>query len=376
MSATRPEPKTVRVDLGSRSYDILVGPDQISGLGARLSGMVKRPRVFVMTDETVAGLHLKPLEQSLAKAGLALHAHHIPAGESSKSFTELQRALDWLIGAGADRSDVLLALGGGVVGDLAGLTAALMKRGMALVQVPTTLLSQVDSSVGGKTAINTAQGKNLVGAFYQPRLVVADTETLSTLPERQMRAGYAEVVKYGLIDDRDFFEWLEVHGRDAMALSPEAIGEAVARSCAAKARIVAQDEREGGVRQLLNLGHTFAHALEAENGFADTLLHGEAVGCGMALALRYSARLGVAERQDSGRAEAALQAAGLTTRLPDLAGGPYTPALLADRMTQDKKARGGRVPLILARGIGQSFIHPDADLDDVRQFLEEEMVPQ
>lgn len=370
---TAPRPHhTVQVALGDRSYDIIIGAGLIEQAGEHLGALVRRPRVFIMTDDIVAQQHLPALQESLSTAGITVSAHTIPAGESSKSMPELERALGWLLDEGADRDDLLIAFGGGVVGDLAGLTAALMKRGMRLVQAPTTLLAQVDSSVGGKTAVNTRHGKNLVGAFYQPGLVLADTSILSTLPVRHIRAGYAEILKYGLIDDPDFFEWLEQHGADVMALAPDAIAEAVARSCQAKARIVAQDEREGGVRQLLNLGHTFAHALEAENGYDASLLHGEAVGCGMALALRYSARKGLMDGQDVIRAGRAIQAAGLAAHIAGLSGGPYRPPELAARMAQDKKARAGRVPLILARGIGQSFIQPDADLADVEAFLEEE----
>lgn len=375
MSADASPRSTVRVALGDRGYDILVGHGALDEAGARLSALVKRPRVFALSDETVAGLHLERLGHALDEAGLSLQTRLIRPGEASKSFAELEATLAWLIEAGADRSDVLVAFGGGVVGDLAGLAAALMKRGMGLAQVPTTLLAQVDSSVGGKTAVNTAQGKNLVGAFHQPRLVIADTALLETLPAREIAAGHAEILKYGLIDDEGFFAWLEAHGAAVAALEPAAIAEAVARSCAAKARIVAQDEREGGVRQLLNLGHTFGHALEAANGYAPSLLHGEAVGCGMALAFRYSARLGLCAPAEADRAETAIRAAGLATRIEDLGGGPYSGGDLAERMRHDKKARAGRVPLILARGVGRSFIHPDADLDDVRAFLEEEQVP-
>ncbi len=374
MTADPSSYRTVTVALGDRSYEILIGENLISEAGRHLAPLASRPRVFVMTDDTVAGLHLSALEASLTSSGISVSAHTLPAGEASKSMSELERALDWLLDAGADRDDLLIALGGGVVGDLAGLTAALMKRGMRLVQIPTTLLSQVDSSVGGKTAVNTRHGKNLVGAFYQPRLVLADTSILATLPQRHLRAGYAEILKYGLIDDANFFEWLEAHGANVIALKPDAIAEAVARSCAAKARIVAEDERESGVRQLLNLGHTFAHAMEAENGYADSLLHGEAVACGMALALRYSARQGLMAGQDVTRAARAIETAGLAAHLSALDGGPYRPPELAARMAQDKKARAGRVPLILARGIGQSFIHPDADLADVEAFLEEETI--
>ena len=363
--------RTVRVDLGARSYEIEIGAGCLAGLGATLAPTLKAARIFVLSDETVAGLHAKALEAGLASAGLSMMLKTVPAGEASKSFGQLEGVLDWLIGAGATRSDVLIALGGGVIGDLAGLAAALMKRGMRLVQVPTTLLAQVDSSVGGKTAINTRQGKNLIGAFYQPDRVVIDTDLLATLPARERAAGYAEIVKYGLLGDADFFDWLEVNGDAVMALDPAPLAEAIARSCEAKAKIVAADEREGGVRALLNLGHTFGHALEAENGYGPDLLHGEAVACGMVLAMRYSARQSLSSARDADRAETVLRRAGLPTRLTDLKGSPFAPERLVEHMKQDKKARGASVPLILVRGIGQAFVYPDADLTDVAEFLAE-----
>lgn len=374
MMADPSAPLTVNVGLGPRSYSITIGPGLMSDVGAVLSGLVKAPRIFVLTDANVAGFYLEPLENSLKPAGLIPISRIIAPGEGSKSFAELQATLDWLLDAGATRGDVLLALGGGVVGDLAGLAAALMKRGMALVQMPTTLLAQVDSSVGGKTAINTPQGKNLVGAFYQPRAVIIDTDLLATLPERERAAGYAEVVKYGLLGDAEFFDWLERYGADVMALKPGPLAEAVARSCQAKADLVAQDEREGGVRALLNLGHTFGHALEAENGYGPGLLHGEAVACGMGLALRYSVRHGLMASEAAERGEHVLRAAGLPTHIGHLGGGPYTdPGRLVDHMKQDKKARGNAVPLILTRAIGAAFIYPAADLADVEKFLRDEI---
>lgn len=373
MPETMTDIKRVRVELGDRSYDILIGDTLLRDAGKHLAALVRQPRVFVLTDETVAGLYGDTLSQSLGKAGLATHVKSVLPGERSKSWQTLGEVLDWLLDAGAGRDDVLLALGGGIVGDLAGVAASLMKRGMKFVQMPTTLLAQVDSSVGGKTAVNARQGKNLIGAFYQPQLVLAETSVLSTLPERERLAGYAEIVKYGLIDDPVFFEWLERNGQNVVALEPEALGEAVAVSCAAKARIVSQDETEAGVRALLNLGHTFGHALEAANGFQPSLLHGEAVAAGMALALRYSVRKGLMQGQDAGRAAKLLESAGLVTQLKRLNGGPYPADVLTEAMKQDKKARAGKVPLILARGLGRAFIQPDADLSDVREFLEEEL---
>ncbi|MCL4133500.1 UNVERIFIED_CONTAM: hypothetical protein GTU68_050212 [Idotea baltica] len=362
-------PLIVPVELGPRSYDILVGAGALSHLPERLSKLLQRSRVFVLTDETVAGLHLETLEQLMEANGIAVERYVVPPGEATKSMSQLEALLDWLMAAGADRSDVLIAFGGGVVGDLAGLAASLMKRGMGLVQVPTTLLAQVDSSVGGKTAVNSARGKNLIGSFYQPQLVLADSALLKTLPERQIRAGYAEIIKYGLINDAPFFAWLDEYGADVRALEPAAIAEAVARSCAAKASIVAQDEREGGVRALLNLGHTFGHALEAANNYGPELLHGEAVACGMVLALEYSQRLGLMETSDVAHARKHLAAAGFDIDISALNGGPYPATGLVDAMRQDKKVRGGQVPLILAKGIGRSFIHPNADLADVQEFL-------
>ena len=373
MSETLDVPKNVRVDLGERSYDILIGSGLLEEAGGLLARMARQPRIFVLTDGTVGGLYAGKLEKSLARAGLQMRIKAVSDGEGSKSWPVLGEVLDWLLSEGAGRDDILLALGGGIVGDLTGLAASLMKRGMRFVQMPTTLLAQVDSSVGGKTGVNAVQGKNLIGAFYQPELVIADTDVLSTLPRREALAGYAEIVKYALIDDSDFYDWLQQHGRDVVALKPQALRQAVAVSCASKARIVAADERESGVRALLNLGHTFGHALEAVNGFQPSLLHGEAVAAGMALALRYSARKGLMDAGDAAGASDLLETAGLVTHLKRLPGGPYTAAALTEAMKQDKKGRAGRIPLILARGIGQSFILPDADLADVQDFLTEEL---
>ena len=367
------EPNRVRVELDERSYDILIGGRLLARAGALMQPFLKQPRVFVLSDETVWALHGETLIAGMKAANVSVHEKVLPAGEGTKNWALLGEALDWLLQAGAGRDDVLIAFGGGVIGDLTGLAASLLKRGMQFIQVPTTLLAQVDSSVGGKTAVNSAHGKNLGGAVYQPRRGLAETEGLATLPERERRAGYAEILKYGLINDRRFFDWLMAHGENVLALEPAAIAEAVAVSCQAKADIVAQDEREGGVRALLNLGHTFGHALEAENGYRANLLHGEAVGTGMALALRYSARLGLMSAQDAEQGAAVIAASGLTAELTSLPGGPYRADALVTAMQQDKKARAGRVPLILAKGLGEAFIYPDADLSDVRAFLTEEL---
>ncbi len=366
-------PLSVRVDLGARSYDILIGAGLLARAGALIAPFVSQPRAFIISDHTVWGLHGDALRAGLAASGIEAIENILPAGEGTKNWAQLGEVLDWLLACGAGRDDVLIAFGGGVIGDLTGLAASLMKRGMKFVQMPTTLLAQVDSSVGGKTAVNSGHGKNLVGAFYQPKLVMADTEILKTLPERERRAGYAEIIKYGLINDRPFFDWLSDHGADVLALDPAAIAEAVAVSCRSKAGIVAQDEREGGVRALLNLGHTFGHALEAVNGYRPNLLHGEAVGTGMVLALRYSARLGLMTADDAETAADLIGTSGLETVLSRVPGGPYDAKALVQAMQQDKKARAGKLPLILAKGLGESFIYPDADLQDVQAFLTEEL---
>lgn len=372
MSLTVPELETVPVDLGTRSYDILVGHGALAELGPRLAPMLKQKRVFVLTDENVQAAHRARVEAALTASGVSSSWLALTPGEKTKSFTNLEAILDWLLEGGADRSDILVALGGGVIGDIAGLSASLMKRGMGFVQVPTTLLAQVDSSVGGKTAVNSPRGKNLIGAFYQPRLVIADTELLETLPARELRAGYAEIVKYGLINDPAFFDWLEANGPRVLALEADAITYAVAVSCRAKAAIVAEDETEKGVRALLNLGHTFGHALEAANDYRPDLLHGEAVSIGMALAFRYGAAAGITPPEDAARVRRILEASGLQAAIPGRQGGAYTAKQLVMLMQQDKKASGGKVPLILAKGIGKAYIHPDADLGAVETFLRSE----
>ena len=366
--------ETVRVDLGARAYDILVGHGALAELGPRLSALVKRPRAFVLTDETVMRHHKARLEAAVAGAGITLDWMALPPGEQSKTFANLGNVLDWLLAGGADRGDILIAFGGGVIGDMAGLAASLMKRGMGFVQVPTTLLAQVDSSVGGKTAVNTPRGKNLVGAFYQPLLVMADTGLLETLSERELKAGYAEILKYGLINDAPFFAWLAQQGGKVLALEPDAVREAVARSCASKAAIVVEDETETGVRQLLNLGHTFGHALEAANGYGPDLLHGEAVALGMALAFRYGAAQGITPQGDADHVTRVLDVSGLPSTLTGRDRERFTARRLTELMQQDKKARGGRVPLILARGIGAAYVHPDADLASVEAFLDRELL--
>jgi len=362
------EPTTVRVALAERSYDIVIGRNLLPRLGSSIATLRPGAAAAIVTDETVARHHLAAAEASLADAGIRTARVVVPAGEASKSWPVLERICNGLLAEKIERRDLVVALGGGVVGDLAGFAAAVTRRGLDIVQVPTTLLAQVDSSVGGKTGINAAQGKNLVGAFHQPVLVLADTTLLDTLPPRHFRAGYAEVAKYGLINDAAFFAWLEANWRDVFAGGP-ARDQAIAVSCRAKATIVARDERETGDRQLLNLGHTFGHAFEAAAGFSDRLLHGEAVALGIALAYGFSAELGLLPRSDADRAKAHLAAVGLPTGVSDLRGEVPGIGRLMELMAQDKKVKGGKLTFILARAIGQSFVAPDVDAAAVRAYL-------
>ncbi|HXW24296.1 MAG TPA: 3-dehydroquinate synthase [Xanthobacteraceae bacterium] len=362
----------VNVPLGERGYDIAIGRGLIGELGARVAALRPGAAAAIVSDETVAARHLAPAEGSLKAAGLRVSAIVVPPGEASKSWPVLESVCERVLAARIERGDLVVALGGGVVGDLAGFAAAVVRRGLDVVQVPTTLLAQVDSSVGGKTGINSAHGKNQIGAFYQPILVIADTALLDTLPAREFRAGYAEVVKYGLIGDAGFFAWLDANWRDVLAGGP-AREHAIATSCRAKAMTVARDERETGERALLNLGHTFGHAFEAAAGFSDRLLHGEAVAIGMALAFAFSARRGLLPPAEAERVARHLAAVGLPTRPADIAGEtPDADALMA-LMAQDKKVRRGRLTLILARGIGASFVAPDVDSAEVRAFLAEKL---
>lgn len=361
----------VRVDLAGRPYDILIGPGLLAETGTHLTVLRKGARVAVVTDRNVvAAGHLATVEASLAAAGIGHTAIVVEPGEKAKSWAGLQQVVEGLISARIERRDLVLALGGGVVGDLAGFSAAMLRRGVDVVQAPTSLLSQVDSSVGGKTGINSPQGKNLVGAFHQPVLVLADTAALDTLPAREVKAGYAEVVKYGLLGDRALFEWLEKDFAGVLDGGPARI-EAVAASCLAKAAVVARDEKETGDRALLNLGHTFGHALEAGAGFSDRLLHGEGVAIGMALAFAFSARLGLCPGQDVTRVVRHLEAAGLPTRIADVPGElPDTDGLMT-LIAQDKKVSRGALTFILVRGIGEAFVAKDVDPGAVRAFLAE-----
>ncbi len=352
------------------AYDVIVGRGLLHDAGSRIAALAPT-RVHIVSDETVAAIHGATIQASLAAAGIKAGIATVPAGEASKSFEQLEAVLDRLLAEGLDRKSLIVALGGGGVGDLAGLTAALFMRGIDFVQVPTTLLAQVDSSVGGKTAIDTPRGKNLIGAFHQPRLVLADIEALSTLPLRQVRSGWAEVLKHGLICDAPFFDWLGGEGAAGASGKVEALERAVVRSVEIKAKVVSEDEKEAGRRALLNLGHTFGHALEAELGFGDLLTHGEAVALGCAMAFRFSARQGLCSSDDADKAEGGIRAAGLPTRLSDVAQSFEAHALLA-RMAGDKKAENGRLTLILARAIGEAFTARDVDADAVLSFLKEE----
>ncbi|MDV5823322.1 3-dehydroquinate synthase [Sphingobium naphthae] len=362
----------VRVALDARSYDIVIEQGALDRAGDRLAPYARQGRLVVVTDAHVAAAQLARLEASLRAADVAIEPIILPPGEQTKSWPHLEQLLDALLALEIERGDHIVALGGGVIGDLVGFAASILKRGCHFVQVPTTLLAQVDSSVGGKTAINTRAGKNLVGSFYQPALVLIDPATLDSLPPRETRAGYAEVVKYGLIDDPAFFAWCESDGHRLLAGDADARTHAIEKSVTAKAAIVADDEREtSGRRALLNLGHTFGHALEADTGFSDRLLHGEGVAAGMALAFRYSARLGLCPAEDAARVTAHLQAVGLPH---DLASAHVTAdgATLVGHMLHDKKMAAGTLPFLLARGIGQTFLSRDVALDDVAAFLDQD----
>ena len=361
-------PIVVEVALAGRAYDIAIGRDLLSGLGGRVAALRPGARVAIVTDDVVAKLHLAAAEASFAQAGIETSRVIVPAGEGTKSYSMFERVCEDVIAARIERGDLVVALGGGVIGDLAGFAASVVRRGVDYVQVPTTLLAQVDSSVGGKTAVNSRHGKNLVGAFHQPILVVADTALLDSLPLRIMRAGYAEVAKYGLIADADFFAWLEANWRDVFA-GTAAREHAIAVSCRMKAQIVARDERETGDRALLNLGHTFGHALEAAAGFSDKLYHGEAISIGMALAFAFSARRGLCAPAVAERVVQHLASVGLPTRIAEVPGERPDADRLIELIGQDKKVKRGRLTFILARGIGESFIAPDIDVADVREFL-------
>ncbi|TDE38511.1 3-dehydroquinate synthase [Antarcticimicrobium sediminis] len=363
--------ETVHVDLGARSYDVAIGPGLIAEAGARIAPLLARKRVTVLTDENVAGLHLEALRAGLASAGIEMTALALPPGEATKSWPQFTRAVEWLLDQKVERRDVVVAFGGGVIGDLAGFAASVLRRGVRFVQIPTSLLAQVDSSVGGKTGINTPHGKNLVGAFHQPSLVLADTEVLGTLRPRDFLAGYGEVVKYGMLGDAGFFDWLEAEGPALAAGDMGARVRAVTRSVQMKADIVSRDETEQGDRALLNLGHTFCHALEAATGYSDRLLHGEGVAIGCALAFELSARLGLCSQEDPSRVRAHLRTMGMKTDLKDISGPLPDAAGLRDLMAQDKKVVDGQLRFILARGIGEAFVTADVPGEAVLTLLKD-----
>ena len=377
MSTADPDPRpdhdreTVRVELGPRSYDVVVGAGLVSEAGRLMAPLLAGRSAVVVTDRVVAGLYLDPTLDALREANFAPSHLIVEAGERSKDLTTLGGVLDDILDRGIERSTALVALGGGVVGDLTGFAASILLRGVPFVQIPTTLLAQVDSGVGGKTGVNSTHGKNLIGTFYQPRLVLADVATLATLPLRERRAGYAEVVKYGLIDDPAFFAWLETNGAALLDGDPDVLRTAVAHSCRAKARIVADDERESGSRALLNLGHTFAHALEAEAGYDGSLLHGEAVAYGMVLAHRLSAALGLCGEDDAGRVAAHFRAVGLPSEADALPAIRWNSAALIERMKHDKKVQGGRMTFVLTRGIGHAFLSRDVPPEALGALLDQ-----
>ncbi|ESQ78988.1 3-dehydroquinate synthase [Asticcacaulis sp. YBE204] len=354
---------------GFRAYDVEVGPGLTQTLAARVTPFLKNRRTLIVTDSHVGPLHAETLSVALEADGITAPVVTLPAGEETKGWDGLKDLTDALVDAGLDRKDVVIALGGGVIGDLTGFAASVYMRGIDFIQIPTTVLAQVDSSVGGKTAIDHPKGKNLIGAFHQPRLVLCDLDLLKTLPVRDIRCGYAEVIKYGLLGDRAFFDWLEANDQAVLALEPAAIEYAVSRSVEMKAEIVAADEREGGQRALLNLGHTFGHALEAELGFGDTLLHGEAVAIGMGMAFRYSARMGLCDQAEADRAVAAIAQAGLPTHMHHIRNAAFGADVLIKHMGHDKKAEGGKLVFVLVKAIGEAFVAKDVPSDSIRDFL-------
>ncbi|POH26472.1 3-dehydroquinate synthase [Sinorhizobium americanum] len=371
MNHVTPAERKVRVNLGDRSYDILIGPGLIAAAGKEIASRLKGRRMAVITDENVAPRYLEPLMTSLKESGIEAVSLVLPAGEKTKSFEHLIPVCDAILAAKIERNDAVIALGGGVIGDLTGFAAGIVRRGSRFIQMPTSLLAQVDSSVGGKTGINSPHGKNLIGVFHQPDLVLADTDVLDTLSAREFRAGYAEVAKYGLIDKPEFFDWLERNWQAVFAGGSARI-EAIAVSCQAKADVVAADERENGLRALLNLGHTFGHALEAATEYdSRRLVHGEGVAIGMVLAHEFSTRMNLASPDNARRVEAHLKAVGLPTRLSDIPGDLPPAERLMEAIAQDKKVKGGKLTFILTRGIGQSFVADDVPASEVLGFLKE-----
>jgi len=365
------EQNTLHVDLGERSYDIVAAPGVLEDAGARIAPLLKSRRVVIVTDSNVGPLYLERLSSALAKKGIACESVTLPAGEATKSLLHFERLLEDILAMGIERGTALIALGGGVIGDITGFAASALLRGIDFIQVPTTLLSQVDSSVGGKTGINAKAGKNLIGAFHQPRLVLIDTESLNTLSKRELLAGYAEVVKYGLLGDVDFYNWLEENGAALIEGDQDLRREAILRSCAAKADVVAQDEREGGVRALLNLGHTFGHALEKECGYDGSLLHGEAVAIGMVMAFEFCAAQGLCPQEDAVRVKAHLASVGLPVDLSTLPCQDWTSALLMKHMMKDKKVKDGKVTFVLVRAIAQAYLSREVENEALAAYLDD-----
>ena len=365
--------RTVNVPLGSRAYDVMIGANLLPQAGPLIAQHLGPVKCGIVTDENVARAHLGVLEKSLHAEGRHAGTIILKPGEATKSFGELGPLCERLLELGLERGDVVVPFGGGVIGDLAGFAAGILRRGVRFVQIPTSLLAQVDSSVGGKTGINTSQGKNLIGVFHQPNLVIADTDVLATLPEREMRAGYAEVAKYGLLGDAAFFTWLEKNWQGVFAHDGLALTHAIETSVKAKAAIVARDETETGDRALLNLGHTFGHALEAWTGYSNRLLHGEGVAIGMCLAYRFSQTLGLLPEGQTSRVEAHLKSVGLPTRIADIPGGPADAQNLLGLMGQDKKVRQGKLTFILVKAIGQAFVARDIPNEAVLAFLTQEL---
>lgn len=366
--------ETIRVAFAeqntARNYDILIGQGLLAQAGERIAALLPCHRVAIVTDNMVAAHYLAPLEQALTKANISHCSKILPAGEGTKTYAQLETLTHFLLEQKIERNDILIALGGGVIGDLAGFAAAILRRGMAFVQIPTSLLAQIDSAIGGKTGINTPHGKNLIGAFHQPALVLADIDLLASLPDRQLRAGYAEIIKYAAIADKDFFTWLEAHSQALLARDPQTLITAISHSCATKAAIVTQDEREQGKRALLNLGHTFGHAYETVTHYSDRLLHGEAVALGMCLAFQFSVRLNLCPQADCERFCAHIKSAGLPSNPHEIDGAPFDANMLMDIMAQDKKARDGVIRLVLTRGIGEAFVHEQIDEAELRAFMQ------
>ena len=367
---------TIQVGLEDRSYDIVIGSGLIDNAADYIASYLPRPKTAIITDKNVGHYHLTTLTDSLEAKGIEVSSIILPPGEATKSFASLESVCDQLLEADIERNDVIIAFGGGVIGDLAGFSASVLRRGIRFIQIPTSLLAQVDSSVGGKTGINSSHGKNLIGAFHQPVLVLADIDVLNTLPEREYRAGYAEVAKYGLIDRPEFFDWLDQNHNTLFGGEPDARRHVVETSCRAKSDIVEEDEFEHGRRALLNLGHTFGHALEAATGYSQRLIHGEGVSIGMVMAFDLSVRLGLCPAADLERMEAHLKSVGLPTRASDIEGELPGPEEFIKLMSQDKKANSGVLTFILTRGIGKAFITSDVAKDDLLSFLKEQLPPQ